>query len=262
MLLSFLTFFHSLFSPVANPEESPWLILYSSYASESDLKPFNPIVFDAQIHPPLDELAKSKKTIYGRVDIEQLFYAFPQFAHIKDQPQAVFQMCQESFVINWMEHIVENEIPALLKKGFNGIFLDGISAWKKATAGAQKFRNALPQLILLMRLHFPGTPIIVQSDQSVVEEIGGSLEGVVKFSVITTYNEETNQYQFVDAKLQGEAVAELKKIKEGNPQLQVFTVDFWDPNDGETIQKIYEAEKANGFRPYVGNFGLNKVVSK
>ena len=45
-----------------------------------------------------------------------------------------------------------------------------------------------------------------------------------------------------------------------DPNLRLFSLDYWDPNDKENIAKIHAEERANGFIPYVATPDLTQIV--
>jgi hypothetical protein len=52
----------------------------------------------------------------------------------------------------------------------------------------------------------------------------------------------------------------LQSALQRRPQLQVFTLDYWDPADRAGVARIYAEQRKNGFHPYVATVGLDRIV--
>jgi hypothetical protein len=236
----------------SSPGKTPWLILYTSYAKIEDLKPFDPIVFALHDHPRLDDLDKNK-TIYAPLNIHSLFVKYQGFA---SSQHAIAQDMS-----SWINYMIDQEIAPLIEQGFNGIFFDGFNELKTAFEKMQiKFGETITQFFLLIGQRFPELSKVTEVAPDIFDYIGNAIDGVIKFSVLTSYDAVTGEYMWLDPLKQNENIAQLVQIQEKYPELEIFTVDFWDLKDKKTISKIYSMEQTKGFRPYVGNIELNKIV--
>lgn len=247
-----LSFFSSLIALEKNEVFQPWLILYSDKAEFSELKKYNPIIFDSRSYPSLPFLLNENIRIYGRVDLSQGI-------------QKTSRTCQAGSSNDerrkWISLIIEKQIPEMLNSGFNGIFLDISDHFRLGSlAQIHPAKETFIQLILLMKAHFPNTPILLHGGFSLLNDVGFSIQGIVESGVTTTFDQDTGQYKFIDSNVRDKRISMLKQLHHIYPDLQIFTLDYWDPKDTRTIEKIYEIERKNGFIPYVATEKLNKIV--
>jgi len=62
---------------------SPWLLYYGTAAFPKEFDPYNPIVFNANSHPPLKSLQKQNKTLFAFLSLGQIQAAHPHFNTLK-----------------------------------------------------------------------------------------------------------------------------------------------------------------------------------
>jgi hypothetical protein len=239
---------------------SPWLILYSKNATKEQLNPYNPLVFDAHNHPSLQALDRNKE-IYAHINVGSLLISSHEFA--ARQSQTMNAEGQDAFLTRWVDGMSERAILPLIRLGFNGIYFDGFNEFKMAL-GQMNFKpkETLFQIFLLLRQRFPNLLFLIEADPDVAEDIGNTVQGVIKFSALTRFNETTGKYDFLEDSSRQAVVAQLSGIKEQFSNIQIFTVDYWNPKDKQTIKKIYEIEQKSGFRPYVADMELNLIVPR
>ena len=81
-------------------------------------------------------------------------------------------------------------------------------------------------------------------------------------SVYADYDFETKKYGLVEPKLYKRQVKILKDAKEKNPKLEIYTLDYWNPDDEDGIKNIYSEQRKNGFSPYVATIDLKKIIKE
>ena len=86
---------------------------------------------------------------------------------------------------------------------------------------------------------------------AVLPLIAGHFDMVLGESVRTTFDAGTGRYSLVSELDYEWQRQQLWAAGRRDPNLQLFSLDYWDPNDKENIAKIYTEERANGFIPYV-----------
>ena len=176
---------------------------------------------------------------------------------------------KEAFFIDirnpyWSKFVVEQLIPRLLFQRFDGLFLDTIdNAEYLESLDPEKYKGmkqAAIHLIKAIRLNYPQIPIMLNRGYAILPEVAPLIEYVLAESLYTHYNFETKKHSLAPKEIYDEQVRFLQKIQQKNPKLLVFTLDYWNENDASGISKIYEAERKNGFIPYVSTIDLNKVI--
>ena len=116
------------------------------------------------------------------------------------------------------------------------------------------------RLVSAMRRHFPGLPIILNRGYDLLPDAARDVDYILGESVRTDYNFETEKYGWVPEDLYLEQVEILENARRANPKVTILTLDYWYPDQGETIAKIYAIERQNGFWPYVATVELDRLV--
>ena len=81
-------------------------------------------------------------------------------------------------------------------------------------------------------------------------------------SVYADYDFEKKKYGKVDSDTYALQVKWLREAMKKNPNLEIYTLDYADPDDRNAIADIYKVERGNGFRPYVGTVELDRLVDE
>ena len=79
-------------------------------------------------------------------------------------------------------------------------------------------------------------------------------------SVRSTYNAEQNAYVLVsdeDYQWQRDRLYEARRLRS---DIQLFSLDYWTPNDLQGIDRLYVHARADGFVPYVSTIDLARIV--
>ena len=250
-----------------------FVVYYSDKAQQSDFNKYSLIVFDSDSHPPLEALKEQGKIILGYIsigEIEKSRWYFKQFDNdkilIKENAD-----WKDSYYIDirnkkWISFVVEELVPRLLNKKFSGVFLDtlddSIELERKYPKRFKGMKKAAARMVKAIRLNYPQIKIMLNRAYEILPEVENDIDYELGESIYTDYDFKTKKYYFVNKKLYEEQVTVLKKAKKNNPKLQIFTLDYWDPNQNKTIEKIYNIERKNGFIPYVSTVDLNKIIEE
>ncbi len=93
-------------------------------------------------------------------------------------------------------------------------------------------------------------------------EVEGHIDILLAESFFTDYDFDTKVYSKVPSDLYQEQLLIIKAAKTRQPNLRVFTLDYWNPEDAKGIAQIYSEQRGNGFSPYVATIELDRIVKK
>ena len=168
--------------------------------------------------------------------------------------------------LSWNKRILENLIPRILHHGFEGIFIDTVdNAGYLENKDPKKYagmRKSAINIIKSIRHHYPHIVIMLNRGYDILEEVAPYVDIVLGESVYTDYNFKKKEYFINEESLFQQQVQTLKKAQTINPNLKVFTLDYWPEDDWKGIVKIYAKQRENGFHPYVSTINLNKVMKE
>ena len=155
-------------------------------------------------------------------------------------------------------------IPSILTKGFDGLFLDTIDALVQAEnidfQANQGMRDAGVQLIRAIRSANPEIPVMMNRGYSILPEVVDYIDALFAESLITTYDFNTRTYHFQTDENLGRQMAMLGPAREASQPVPIYSLDYWNPADPDTLNRIYEMERNLGHAPYVATILLNELV--
>ena len=166
----------------------------------------------------------------------------------------------------WRERVVEQLVPAILVRGFDGIFLDTLdNAEALERRDPVRFAGMVQgaaELVRGIRRRFPGVPVMVNRGYGVLPRIAGQFDMLLGESVRTTFDAKSGAYRAVPEDGYLWQVQRMREARERDPRLRLFSLDYAHPEDKDGIARTYAVQRANGFVPYVGTFDLTRVVQE
>jgi len=252
-----------LWSPVR------WAAYYSEAQPPEGFEGFQLLILDSDYHPPLAALTKVH-SLLGYISIGEVEQTRSHFNSAKAQGVLLGenQNWKGSFFVDarnaWWRERVKILTRQTLKQGFQGVFLDTVDDAEyledKDPAAFRGMKDAMAQLILEVRREFPAILIAVNRGYAILPKVASSVDFVLGESVFSDYDFASKSYRRVPQDLYADQVRILKSAKERNPRLTILTLDYWNPKDKAGVTRIYNAERANGFSPYVSTVELNTIV--
>ncbi len=248
-----------------------WAVYYDSDLTAPAFDGLDLVVLDQTNHPPLDGFRERGIQTFGYVSLGEINQHRPYFKYIEDlgallDPNPFWPDARMIDIRRqeWTALLIEDVIPAILHRGFDGLFFDTLdNAGELERQEPEKNAGmvaAARQLVRAIRRHFPDTPLIMNRGYELLPEIGPHIDFVLGESVYTDYNFDTKTYSKVDAALYQQQVDILRQAREVSPHLTILTLDYWPPDDLRGLRDIYQAQRDNGFVPYVATIELNRFV--
>ena len=254
-------------------QDLPWAVYYADSATPGTFDDYDLLILDSDFEDPLEPLADSGKTLLGYLSIGEANQQRTYF----DELAAEGILLQEnqnwrgSYFIDvrdprWRNRVIEDLIPILLDRGFDGVFLDTAdNAAHLERVDPETFRGmtfAMGRMVAEIRRHFPSIQIALNRGFELLGQVAGHIDLVLGESMLTDYDFQDRSYKLVPDTLYEEQVDWLRAAKRRQPGLVVLTLDYWDPADMEGIANIYELQRRNGFNPYVATIELNRIVKE
>lgn len=248
-----------------------YCVYYSDKAPVEAFASYDLIVLDSDHHPYLEGFIQQKKEILGYISLGEVESERSYFDEVKEQGILLQEneYWPGSFYVEvrdprWAKRVIEDLIPQILFQHFDGLFLDTLdNPGDLERKDPEKYKGmveAAAQLVNLIRQHYPNIKIMMNRGYELLPEVGGTIDMVMGESVYADYDFENKTYQFVPEDLYQTQVKILKDAQSMNPDLKVYTLDYWDPADSKVIKDIYQKQRENGFIPYVATVDLHKIV--
>ncbi len=259
--------------PTGAAAQPPWLTYYSDDAPIEAFSEYSLIVLDADHHPPLAPLSAQRKLLLGYISLGEVERYRSHFAEVESEGILVQENedWPGSFYVDvrdprWTQRVVSELVPEILRRGFDGIFLDTLDnaadLERTDPAAYAGMTEAAARLVRTIRLHFPTITIMLNRAYEILPLVEQDVDMLLGESVFTDYNFETKDYGRVPAETYREQVEWLQAAMARQPHLRVMTLDYWDPQDLDGIRRIYREQRANGFEPYVSSIELDRIVAE
>lgn len=248
-----------------------WVIYYSDKAPLTSFYPYQLAVFDNEHHPFLEGFAERKILTLGYISLGEISSNRPYFEDVKAEGILLDENknWQGSYFVDlrdpqWTKRVIEEIIPSVLFQKFDGLFLDTLDdAEFLETSNPEKYKGmkaAAISLVKAIHLHYPQIKIMMNRGFALLPALAKSINMELAESTYTTYNFEKKSYQLIPNGNSEDVISLLKNARVLNPSLQIFTLDYWYPEDTAKIKEIYAAQRERGFIPYVSTITMDTII--
>lgn len=253
-------------------EPSRWAVYYAADAELIAFAPYDLLVLDADRHPPLGPLVDRGKTLLGYLSLCEVSRDRSYFSEVEAEGLLLGEhpVWTGAYYIDirdrrWHRRVVEELIPRLLRSGFTGLFfdtLDDAAHLERQDPSRRGMQAAAVRLVRTIRRHYPGVTLMMNRGYDLLPEVDGDIDAVLGESVHATYDRVRQRYVPVRDADTAEQLRVLKRAKARHPNLRLFSLDYWDPDDQSGLKRIYAQARANGFEPYVATIALDRLVTE
>lgn len=239
-----------------------YVIYYGSDAKASDFKDFKLIVFDSEYTKLVETLIRENKIVLAYLSLGEVNSSREYFPVVKkeglllpENPNWKGAHLVDIRKDYWQKFVVNELVPGILERGFDGIFLDTLdSPLELERSKPREFaemKSAAIRLIKSIREEYPDIKIMLNRAYSIAPEVAGDINYLLGESVYHTYDFAGKKFVPVDKKLYQQQVKLLKEVKRVNPKVKIMTLDYCPPGNESLYNEIMSRQKANGFIPFV-----------
>lgn len=250
-----------------------YAVYYSDQLNIDVFDNYEVLIFDGEVHPPLRPLADRDKLLLGYLSLMEIDRMRSYFEELKQQNVILGQhpQWQNSYYVDvrsriWIEKVINEIIPDILRRGFHGLFIDTLDnaadLEKKDPETYKGMKAAAIKLVKAIRLHYPGAKLMINRGYDILPELANDIDMVMAESMYSRFDFDALEYGKQSDSNYDYVLNLLKDFKEQNPKIHVFTLDYWKRDDVEAIRAIYEKQRSHGFVPYVGEVLLNDVIAE
>ena len=248
-----------------------WLVYYSDQAQPRDFDRYQLLVLDSQDHPNLQALKERGKTLLGYISLGEVEQYRSWFKAVQKEGILLKEnrYWKGSFSVDvrdkrWTKRVIEELVPKILRKGFDGLFLDTLDnpgdLERDDPVRFAGMVEAAAHLVKTLRRNYPEIPIMMNRGYELLPQVAGDISMELGESVYADYDFEDGVNGYVEEDVYRQQLRWLKQAQQINPLLAVYTLDYWDPEDRAGIARIYAEQRRNGFLPYVATVELDRIV--
>ena len=257
----------------AASENERWVVVYSEKPPIEAFRDYKLVVLDSVHHPPLRPLLEQKKTVIGYISLGEVENYRDYFKAVEKEgilfeknpnwPDSRYVDVRDP---RWTRRVVEELVPRLLHKGFQGIFIDTLDnpadLERRDPKRYKGMTDAAANLVKAIRRHHPRIYIMLNRGYEILPAVDGLIDSVLGESVFTEIDFEKKSYRLAEPKVYRQQVEWLQAAKSRQPRLKIYTLDYWPPEDAAGIARIYVEQRKNGFIPYVSIKDLDRVLKE
>ena len=244
-----------------------WVVYYTDALPASAFSYYHVVVFDREKHPPLSPLIAEEKTLLGYISLGEAETYRSNFTSIKEAGLLLGtgQEWKGNPVIDtrnpaWQAMVLDELIPALLKKGFDGIMIDTVDSivWLENNNPSRYsgMKTAMVTLIKTIRARYPAIKIMLNRGFDILPQVAGDIDMFLAESTLSTLDHASKEFVLLSPAEREHYLRLLKAAKAKSPRLKIYTVDYWPTGDIEGVKKIYATQRRAGFIPYVSTMDL------
>ncbi len=246
-----------------------WTVFYGWDLDVNEFRGYDLIVLDPSFRGSLAAVSQWGASVLGYISVGEV----RKTTDLYDVAKSASALLPESpywrdvFYVDvrisqWRSAIVERAVELVKVKGFNGVFLDTLDSppFLEATDTVSfgGMGRAAVGIVRDIRRALPHALIVVNRGYLLLPELVEFLDGVVAESLITTYS--GKGFEWVTPEIVARQLEFLLPAKHHSLPVRILSLDYWDPQENQTIKEIYARERAMGHLPYVSDVLLDKVV--
>lgn len=245
-----------------------WVCCYNSVVPTTDIAPYDLAVVDpdAQIDVAALQAAGTKVVAYlSLLEVQPSRW----FWHdIVGTDAILFEKTvfdgyfADARSQEWQQTVIDLIIPAILKKGFDGIFLDTIDSaeYLEVLKDGKRYpgmQRATAVLIEAIRIKFPDKILIANRGFAMLPDFEPFIDGLLAESVLSVYNADTEKATVRDSAQYSGYLQMMTEFQRSGGLL--LTLDY-AINSSPLVQKrLIASAKQHGFVPYLSDPALTAV---
>jgi len=254
----------------AEPKPIRWVVFYGTTADQAVLETYDIVVLDSEFQGRIRLPASSATRMCGYVSLGEIRMADPllrfmdRAAVLGQNPDWPGTQRVDIRHPSWKSLVVDRRIPSLIARGFTGLMLDTLDTppyLEQLDASRYRgMRAAAAELVDSIRARWPEMMLIMNRGYALLPDVFQKIDAVIAESLITSADWRTGQFTWLAHREVDLQLELLKPATNRRPPLPVLSLDYWDPDDEQTIAEIYRRERQLGHHPYVATRSLDRIV--
>ncbi len=258
-------------APVLKPSAplARWAVYYDTKLPAEHFSGLDMVVFDGRYHPDIKPL-KGKTTVLAYVSMGEVHDDATEKTLLEERGAIVDTNS------TWGSHVVDlhskkwkkivlSTVDKAIKDGFDGVMLDTVDSplyWasQQSEEAHESMQIAAVSLIRDIRVRHPNIRIMLNRGFEILPVASRYLDYALAESILTKKDNSSGQFSFFPPRTYADAVAQLHRSVARAEHLQLFTLDYWDVDDVNGLERIYAAQRASGFIPYVTSQDLRQFT--
>jgi len=252
-----------------------WFSLYDfndqSQVTPDDLKAYDMVIIDPDMHFPLEWLPKKTiKIAYvsvGEAENYRSYWLQIQKASwiLEENPNWKGNYLVDLRDEQWHQVLLDQVLPDVIDKGFQGIMMDTLdTSLQLESEDSEQYSGmhaATIQLVKKIKERYPYLHLVSNNGFHILPEIGAYLSGMLVEDIHMMIDFDNNAYVKVSDEDRAYKIDVLKSMQR-KFKLPVFNIDYVDASDKQTKAYCIRSSRKLGFHCYVAEANLNQIYSQ
>lgn len=245
-----------------------WLVYYGDKLSPHQLASVDLAILEPG-HIDARQLKGVKTKLIGYVSIGEAEAYQPYWATIKEKDFVLEENPNwpQNYLVDirakaWQDILLNSVIPAILNKGYDGLFLDTIdTAIYLEDKDPKKYkgaRKAMTAFVKRLRKKYPKIMILPNNGFALMMDLGPDIDGVVVEDLYTRYNFKTKKIGKTPPEATAYKEEILTRFKEKFKK-PVYNILYAESAESELARYGISQSRKNGFNWYVTTVDLMKI---
>ncbi len=245
-----------------------WVCSYNKKIAPAALAPFDLAVLDAAVETDITAIQNKGTRVIGYISLAEI-QPFRWYWPLLEGSEAILpqKTAFGGYFIDvrtekWRTTVLDSIIPAILKRGFDGLFLDTIDTAEylenlksgKRLPGAQ---NAMIGLIRLIRKKFPTKIIIANRGFSMLPQFAPFVDAVLAESVLTEFKAKSGLAALRAKESYAGLLQEMQKFQSAGGL--VLSLDYTADSSPFISDSVLKLAAEYHFLPYLSDPKLDKI---
>jgi uncharacterized protein (TIGR01370 family) len=250
-----------------------WGIDYGSATDPATARSYKLLVLEPDHARPIARLRGPGSILLGYVSLGEVERRRPYFPQLEKAGalQATNPNWPDARMADlrhaaWRSVVIDKIIPEILRKGYDGIFMDTLDNAEAMEAQDPKANAgmiaAASDLVHAIRIKFPNIKIMMNRGYALLPRTAEDIDALLGEAMASRWSFADRHYEMTTAADWMWQAERLRAAKKVNPAIDLMTLDYWDPADVRTVQKLYERERREGFHPYVAVLALDRLLAE
>jgi uncharacterized protein (TIGR01370 family) len=247
-----------------------WLAFYGVVADEAILAAYDIVVLDGGFEGAISRIAGGGTRVCGYLSLGEIrtsdrwFPLLDRAALLPENPDWPGTRRVDVRHPSWRSLVLDRQIPALVSQGFSGLMFDTLDTppylEQLDPDRYHGMREAAIGLVESIRVRWPEMTLIMNRGYALLPKVVDKIDAVIAESLMTSPEQGTGRFTWVES---GQVELQLTMLNPATrrlPPLPILSLDYWDPDDTETVAEIYRRERKLGHHPYVATRSLDRIV--
>lgn len=257
---------------VAACSSSPfkWAVYYGRDLPPTAFDTYDLLILDPNYPFPLQTLKEKEKIVIAYISIGEVMESDPAFAKLKAQNLILSENTHwkgshtvDVRSLEWERHLLDDIIPTILAKGYQGLMLDTVDspleaerANPKANAGMQQ---ALVRLIRDIHARYPTQLLVMNRGYQLLPDVANDINYLLAESTFTHFDIKGDAPRMRTLDEQQNTLAAIQLAQQRSPKLKVLALEYWKPLEAPEIGGLYKTIRNLGFYPYISTIRLDSI---